>query len=200
MPALGATDYSAQIIWIGVVTQRQTVELQTEERSLIDLEWNGVCGGAHSGRTRLSDVRVSQQHAKGTEIANVRQLSIVSQEDIDKISAGMSLPQFDPSWLGANLVVSGLPDFSHLPPSSRLQAANGTTLIVDMQNHPCHQIGKTIDLDFPGKGREFTHHAKGRRGITAWVERPGQLNLGDMLKLHCPKQRSWQPNENVDLI
>ena len=71
MPALGATDYSAQIIWIGVVTQRQTVELQTEERSLIDLEWNGVYGGAHSGRTRLSDVRVSQQHAKGTEIANV---------------------------------------------------------------------------------------------------------------------------------
>ena len=117
MPALGATDYLAQIIWIGVVTQRHTVEVKTEERSLIDLDWNGVRGGAHIGRTRLSDVRVSQQHAKGTEIANVRQLSIVSQEDIDKISAGMSLSQFDPSWLGANLVVSGLPDFSHLPPS-----------------------------------------------------------------------------------
>ena len=69
-----------------------------------------------------------------------------------------------------------------------------------MQNHPCHQIGKTIDLDLPGKGQEFTHHAKGRRGITAWVERPGQLNLGDMLKLHCPKQRSCQPNEDVELI
>ena len=194
MTALVATEYSAQIVWLGVVTQRKSVELQTEARSFIKIDWNGVLGSAHSGRTRLSDVRVSQQHDKGTEISNVRQLSIVSQEDIEQISAGMCMAQFDPSWLGANLVVSGLPDFSHLPPSSRLQSANGTTLIVDMQNHPCHQIGKTIDLDFPGKGRDFTHHAKGRRGITAWVERPGQLNLGDTLKLHCPEQRKWQPS------
>jgi MOSC domain-containing protein YiiM len=194
MTALVATEYSAQIVWLGVVTQRRSVELQTEARSFIKIDWNGVLGSAHSGRTRFSDVRVSQQHDKGTEISNVRQLSIVSQEDIEQISAGMCMGQFDPSWLGANLVVSGLPDFSHLPPSSRLQSANGTTLIVDMQNHPCHQIGKTIDLDFPGKGRDFTHHAKGRRGITAWVERPGQLNLGDTLKLHCPEQRNWQPS------
>jgi MOSC domain-containing protein YiiM len=194
MTALVATEYSAQIVWLGVITQRKSVELQTEARSFIKIDWNGVLGSSHSGRTRFSDVRVSQQHDKGTEISNVRQLSIVSQEDIEQISAGMCMGQFDPSWLGANLVVSGLPDFSHLPPSSRLQSANGTTLIVDMQNHPCHQIGKTIDLDFPGKGRDFTHHAKGRRGITAWVERPGQLNLGDTLKLHCPEQRNWQPN------
>jgi MOSC domain-containing protein YiiM len=194
MTALVATEYSAQIVWLGVITQRKSVELQTEARSFIKIDWNGVLGSGHSGRTRFSDVRVSQQHDKGTEISNVRQLSIVSQEDIEQISAGMCMGQFDPSWLGANLVVSGLPDFSHLPPSSRLQSANGTTLIVDMQNHPCHQIGKTIDLDFPGKGRDFTHHAKGRRGITAWVERPGQLNLGDTLKLHCLEQRNWQPN------
>jgi MOSC domain-containing protein YiiM len=194
MTALVATEYSAQIVWLGVITQRKSVELQTEARSFIKIDWNGVLGSGHSGRTRFSDVRVSQQHDKGTEISNVRQLSIVSQEDIEQISAGMCMGQFDPSWLGANLVVSGLPDFSHLPPSSRLQSANGTTLIVDMQNHPCHQIGKTIDLDFPGKGRDFTHHAKGRRGITAWVERPGQLNLGDTLKLHCPEQRNWQPS------
>jgi len=142
MTALVATEYSAQIVWLGVVTQRKSVELQTEARSFIKIDWNGVLGSAHSGRTRLSDVRVSQQHDKGTEISNVRQLSIVSQEDIEQISAGMCMAQFDPSWLGANLVVSGLPDFSHLPPSSRLQSANGTTLIVDMQNHPCHQIAR----------------------------------------------------------
>ena len=150
MTALVATEYSAQIVWLGVITQRKSVELQTEARSFIKIDWNGVLGSGHSGRTRFSDVRVSQQHDKGTEISNVRQLSIVSQEDIEQISVGMCMGQFDPSWLGANLVVSGLPDFSHLPPSSRLQSANGTTLIVDMQNHPCHQIGKTIDLDFPG--------------------------------------------------
>jgi MOSC domain-containing protein YiiM len=113
MTALVATEYSAQIVWLGVITQRKSVELQTEARSFIKIDWNGVLGSAHSGRTRFSDVRVSQQHDKGTEISNVRQLSIVSQEDIEQISAGMCMAQFDPSWLGANLVVSGLPD-SHI--------------------------------------------------------------------------------------
>jgi len=37
MTALVATEYSAQIVWLGVVTQRKSVELQTEARSFIKL-------------------------------------------------------------------------------------------------------------------------------------------------------------------
>jgi hypothetical protein len=46
MTALVATEYSAQIVWLGVITQRKSVELQTEARSFIKIDWNGVLGSA----------------------------------------------------------------------------------------------------------------------------------------------------------
>ena len=200
MPALVATDVFIQITWVGVVTARHTTEIETESRAKIDLDWDGVIGGAYNSRIRGSDSRVLQQHRPNTKIANVRQLSIVSKEDIDHIAHAMGIPQFNPEWLGANLVVAGCRDFSYIPPSSRLQADNGTTLIVDMQNYPCHQIGVTIERDLPGHGKSFKQHAKGRRGVTAWVERPGQLALGDKMRLHRPEQRAWQPDGQARLL
>ncbi|MEO0358297.1 MAG: MOSC domain-containing protein [Pseudomonadota bacterium] len=194
MPALIKTDQMCTITWLGAVTHRAALEIETDQRpDGLTFGWDGVPDGAHSGRTRASDSRVLQQHAKGTEIANVRQVTLVSQDDLDHIAAALGLPTCDPAWLGANIVVQGLVDFSHIPPSSRLQADNGTTLIVDMQNFPCHQVGKTIERDAPGYGVKFKDVAKGRRGVTAWVERPGHVAVGDQLSLHVPSQRAWQP-------
>ena len=130
----------------------------------------------------------------------MRQLSIVSREEIDQIARAMKIPKFNPEWVGANIVLSGCPDFLHIPPSSRLQATNGTTLVVDMQNYPCHQIGITIERDLPRLGKSFKQYAKGRRGVTVWVERPGQLTLGDQLRLHCPEQSVWLPDGQSHLI
>lgn len=191
MPALAPTEYTCEIVWLGCVTERKSLEVDTEVREDLSVDWDGVDGGAHSGRTRKSDSRVKSQHAMGTDIANVRQISIVSQEEIDQISAYLKIDDFDPAWLGANIVVKGLSDFSHVPPSSRLQAANKTTLIIDMQNQPCTQISKTIERDKPGHGKAFKDAAKGKRGVTAWVERPGLLRIGDSLRLHTPTQRAW---------
>jgi hypothetical protein len=60
-----------------------------------------------------------------------------------------------------------------------------------MQNRPCRFPAKTIDDAHPGKGKRFREVAEGLRGVTAWVERPGALRLGDVLKLHVPDQRAW---------
>ncbi len=192
MPALIPTDHFCDITWLGALKPRTTAEVDGFAVDALDLDWDGPVSAPHSGRQRASDSRVLGQHSRGTPIANVRQLSIVSQEEIDQIAADLGLVDFNPAWLGATIVVKGLKDFSHIPPSSRLQADNKTTLIVDMQNFPCHQIGKTIERDRPGKGKSFKDKAKGKRGVTAWVERPGQLALGDRLRLHVPTQRAWQ--------
>ncbi|MEM6307571.1 MAG: sulfurase, partial [Pseudomonadota bacterium] len=168
MPALIPTDYYCTITWLGAVMQRWRLEIETDlQTDALDIGWDGVPNAAHSGRTRMSDSRVLGQHVRGTEIANVRQLTIVAREDLDHIAQAMGLDTCDPAWLGANIVVTGLPDFSYVPPSSRLQADNGTTLIVDMQNRPCVQVGKTIEQDHPGKGAGFKPAARGRRGVTA---------------------------------
>ncbi|HKK85364.1 MAG TPA: sulfurase, partial [Roseovarius sp.] len=85
----------------------------------------------------------------------------------------------------------GIPDFTHVPPSSRLQTEAGTTLVVDMENRPCHLPAKVIDEDAPGFGKAFKSASQGRRGVTAWVEREGGLRLGDVMRLHIPDQPVW---------
>ena len=94
--------------------------------------------------------------------------------------------------VGATLVVIGIPDLSHLPPSARLQGEGGATIVVDMQNRPCNLPAREIEAEAPGHGKAFKSAAKGRRGVTAWVERPGVLTLGDRLRLHVPDQRAWR--------
>jgi len=37
--------------------------------------------------------------------------------------------------------------------------------------------------------------AKGRRGVTAWVEREGRLAVGDALRLHIPDQPAWSGHD-----
>ena len=191
MPALKKTDLFARVTWLGTVTDPQRTALLGEALERIELDWAGIPGSMHAGRTRPSCSRVTSQHKKGTEIANVRQLSIVSVEDLALIAADMGVEAIDPARLGASLVVGGLENFTHLPPSSRLQAPSGATLVVDMQNHPCQFPAKSLEVVHPGQGKGFKAAAAGRRGVTAWVERPGAIALGDTLQLHIPDQPVW---------
>lgn len=193
MPALKPTDHHATITWLGHMTERTEPAVGGVAVDALDLGFEGMTGVPYAGRTRSSCSRVVAQHPKGTEIANTRQLSIVSAEELARIARVIGLEALDPAWLGASVVVEGIADFSHAPPSSRLQAENGTTLVIDMQNRPCHQPGLTIDRAHPGHGKAFKAAARGLRGVTAWVERPGQLRPGDRLRLHIPDQRAWRP-------
>lgn len=191
MPALKSTDYFATITWLGTVPQGDGLRAVRARDMTVD--WDGPAGEKHRGRTRPSCSRVTSQHKRGIDIANVRQLSVVSQEELDAIAGDMGLAEIQPEWLGATMVIQGIADFSFVPPSSRLQAENGTTLIIDMNNRPCIFPAQEIDVDQPGFGPKFKTAANGRRGVTAWVERPGTLGMGDKLRLHIPDQRLWAP-------
>jgi len=190
MPALKPTDYTGRITWIGRVSDR-AASLAAEPLGHVAVSYAGIAGEEHAGLTRPSCSRVVAQYPKGTEIRNVRQFSVLSVEDLAAIAAKMGVERIDPAWVGASLVVEGIPDFTHLPPSSRLQGPDGMTLVVDMENRPCHLPAKVIDAHLPGVGGRFKAAAKGRRGVTAWVEREGVLQLGEMLRLHIPDQPVW---------
>lgn len=196
MPALAPTEYVAEIISLGVVPDTET-SLRSEPRTSVHVTFDGFEGEDHSGRTRPSCVRVKSQHPKGTEIANVRQLSVVSQEELDLIAAECGLDTIDPIWLGASLVVKGIPDFTHVPPSSRLQGPDGVTLTIDMENRPCVLPGREMEKDQPGHGTRFKAAAENRRGVTAWVERPGNLQIGEQLRLHVPDQPEWSAPRKI---
>lgn len=192
MPALVATDHYGIITWLGRVTDRVQA-LASVPVPELNATFAGPDGEAHAGLTRPSCSRVLAQYPRGTEIRNTRQFSILGAEELAVIAADMGIAALDPALVGANMVIAGLPDFSHLPPSSRLQSARGATLVVDMQNHPCQLPAPGIDAVFPGSGRTFKSAARGRRGLTAWVEREGALHVGDRVRLHIPGQRPWAP-------
>jgi len=190
MPALIPTDFTARITWLGRVDDR-AASLRASGLSEVMATYAGVDGEEHAGLTRPSCSRVVAQYPKGTEIRNVRQFSVLSSEELAAIAQDMGVERLDPAWVGASLVLEGIPDFTHVPPSSRLQSAEGTTLVVDMENRPCHLPAKVIDEDAPGFGKAFKTAAQGRRGITAWVEREGILRVGDVMRLHIPDQPVW---------
>lgn len=192
MPALIPTDHTARIVWLGRVPHRDRRPVDGEGVADMPLDFGGMVGEHHAGTTRPSCGRVTAQHPKGTEIANVRQLSIVSVEEMDAIAAEMGLDGLDPAWLGASILIEGIGDFTHVPPSSRLQGPDGATLVVDMENEPCQLPAMKIEEELGEAGRRFKPAAEGRRGVTAWVERPGTLHEGDILRLHVPGQRTWR--------
>ncbi len=196
MPALRQTRFTATITWLGRVPNREA-SLRAEPLAQADLTYAGIAGEHHGGETRPSCVRVRDLYGCGTEIRNVRQFSILSEEELAQIATHMGVDQMNPAWAGVSMVVRGIPDFTHVPPSSRLQNADGTTLTIDMENRPCHLPAKVIEEDAPGKGAHFKAAALGRRGVTAWVERPGPLRVGDTLSLFIPDQPGWQHRDTA---
>ena len=192
MAGLQETAHSATVTWLGLVP-RDGGSLRSEPRDALELIFGGVAGEQHEGARRPSCSRVTMLHPKGTEITNTRQLSVLCADELDGIAETMGLASLDPALLGATIVLRGIPDFSHVPPGSRLQAPSGATVTVDVENGPCLWPAKEIETEAPGFGKVFKPAATDRRGITAWVERPGRLAIGDAMALFVPHQRAWAP-------
>ena len=141
---------------------------------------------------------------------NERQVSILSLEDMAEIADNLGVSKIEPGWIGANLVLEGIPDLSFLPPRTLLFFDGGVTLRVDGYNAPCRLAGGEIarhlgahrtggallpeDTELASRGRDFdwtrTDMALAfkdaghmRRGLVAWVEREGAIKPGESVKV-----------------
>ena len=173
-----------------VLVGRDTVSLVTTRETTIEITMEGVGGDKHAGITRLSDSR-TPWFTRGTVIRNSRQVSLVAAEDLERIAAALELPVIEPEWLGANLVLRDIPDFSHLPPGSRLFFPDAAVLVVTEQNFPCIQPGRVIQEQYPDATRfaqQFPKAALHLRGIVACVERPGTIRAGDTVRVDVIEQ------------
>lgn len=193
MQTLIETACCGKVVWLGHVPRGKD-SLRANAVSKLALDFDGDAGARHEGRERPSCSRVTNLYPeRGTRIRNVRQLTILSAEEMKQIANDIDLDELDPGLLGASVVLHGIPDFSHVPPSSRLQGPTGVTVTVDLENRPCVLPGREIEAEKPGHGKRFKKAAEGRRGVTAWVERPGEIGIGDNLKLFVPDQQPWSP-------
>jgi MOSC domain-containing protein YiiM len=164
------------------------------EKSRVDqlkLSFEGILGDCHSGLVRKADVRTIRQYPRDTPIRNVRQLTLLSVEELAQIAKIMAIPDVRPEWVGANMVTAGIPDLTLLPPSSRMQFPSGATIVVDMENEPCRYPAEIIEKHNPEQKMGFVKAAKHKRGVTAWVEREGDVGLGDEIVIWIPPQRLY---------
>lgn len=167
-------------------------DFPTEEVASLAMGFDGVEGDYHAGPTRKSGGR-EPWYPRGTEIRNERQISIVAADELAVAAAQMGIDRIEPGWIGANLVIEGIPLLSMLPPRTQLFFEGGVTLRIDGDNGPCRIAGASIAGNFPEMDETslalgFVKAAKRRRGVVAWVEKPGVIASGEAVTAHVWEQ------------
>jgi hypothetical protein len=165
----------------------------------------GVRGDRHAGLRRFADVREKELRSfgfwKGTEIANQRQYSAVSLDDVQDIGVALGLPDPIPyGCLGENLVLSGIPNLSALPSGTMLFFRKGdvprtAVLTVWRENTPCPGPGEVLQTHFPevlDLAKRFSKEAVGRRGVVGSVYVSGEIAEGDSVLVKVPHQRFYE--------
>ncbi len=177
----------------GVLVSLEPGSVQSLRRSEVGVTWEGLEGDHHAGLTLRSGGR-SKHYPRGAEIRNTRQISLVSVEELEQIADAMGLPKLLPEWLGANLLVSGIPHLSRLPPGTRLYCSQEAAFVVDAENLPCRGPGEVIQAHYPDLKDlvgAFPRAAMGLRGLVGWVERPGRIAEGDLIWADLPETRDY---------
>jgi MOSC domain-containing protein YiiM len=158
----------------------------------LHLSLEGVVGDSqHFGFTRKAGGR-EPWHARGTPIANDRQVSVVCPAELQMVAMRMEIPAIEPGWIGANIVISGVERLSFLPRGTRLMFPSGATLFVTEQNGPCRFAGAAIARHVPGRaGLDllFPKVAQGLRGFVAMVERAGAIKPGEKAEIMLPAKQ-----------
>ncbi|RWO86227.1 MOSC domain-containing protein [Mesorhizobium sp.] len=165
-----------------------------ESRAVDELRlgFDGIDGDFHVGATRRSGGR-EPWYPRGTEIRNERQLSIVAADELAIVAGRMAIAEIKPEWIGANLLIEGLPHLSMLPSGTLLFFKGGVTVKVDAQNGPCRIAGRSVAENAGMADREagallFPKAAKRLRGLVAWVEKPGRITAGEEISVRVPEQ------------
>ncbi|RUZ78057.1 MOSC domain-containing protein [Mesorhizobium sp. M7A.F.Ca.US.006.01.1.1] len=169
---------------------------QTRPVDELQFGFDGISGDFHAGPTRRSGGR-EPWYPRGTEMRNERQLSIVAADELAVAAERMGLAAIKPEWIGANLVIEGVPNLSMLPAGTLLFFKGGVTIKVDAQNGPCRIAGRSIAenagmADVEAGALLFPKVAKRLRGVVAWVEKPGTVMAGEEISVRVPEQWIYQ--------
>ncbi|TIT21873.1 MAG: MOSC domain-containing protein [Mesorhizobium sp.] len=165
---------------------------ETRAVDTLQLGFDGIEGDFHAGTTRRSGGR-EPWYPRGTEMRNERQLSIVAADELAIVAERMGIAEIKPEWIGANLLIEGLPHLSMLPSGSLLFFKGGATVKIDAQNGPCRIAGRPVAekagmADHEAGALLFPKAAKRSRGLVAWVEKPGTIAAGEEISVRVPEQ------------
>ncbi len=179
---------AARVVALFATTDPQ--DFETSPVEALSLGFEGVAGDRHGGFTRRSGGR-EPWYPRGTEIRNERQLSLLAPDDLTAVAAEMGIPDLRPEWIGGNMLISGIPKFTMLPPRTCLFFSGGVTIRIDGLNLPCRSSGRAIAKRYPDMDNidlAFVRAARWRRGLVGWVEKPGVVRAGEAVEARVPEQ------------
>lgn len=170
--------------------------LMKDARNEIEFALDGIVGDRHQSFVRDTWDSGDKQ-SPGVVRRNERHWSAVSTEELADISQAMDLKEpLQPSTLGANLCISGVPELSRLYKGSVLKFPSGAELLVEEYNPACRDMGEYISETYTTKEgiaptpTSFLTAAKLTRGIVGVVEVAGKVSVGDEVEVtlyHPPK-------------
>jgi len=152
----------------------------------LELDWGGPIGDRHHGELMASDTRQSRVFPRGTTIRNHRQLSLVDLSELAQIATALGIPRIDPGVIADNICTEGIENLTDLPRMTRLAFPSGAVLMLGGPNAPCTIAGDMVARTYGSRVEAFPKAAIGRRGVTAWVERPGLVKPSDAITVLPP--------------
>ncbi len=174
---------SARVVATHVWPADQQVPVPCEE---LVLDWGGPVGDRHHGELMLSDVRQADVFARGTQIRNHRQISLVDAAELAVIAAALDIEQLEPGLIADNICTQGIPELTTLPRMTRMVFDSGAVIMLGGENLPCTIAGAMVSAVHGTRPAAFPKAAMRRRGVTGWVERPGVVRAGDGISLVIP--------------
>jgi hypothetical protein len=166
----------------------------------IEYGLDGPGGDRHRGFTRAlgghdgAYARTSKLR-KGAPILNWRAWSALSLEELAETERALDV-EIPPGCLLENMIISGIPHFSKLAPTTRLvflerrhrDQNTQAMLAVWEENTPCAVVGARLaeHHNQPRLKQQFVREARNRRGVVGLVLAPGLVENGDVVSVYSP--------------
>lgn len=169
----------------------------TTATETLTLDHAGIVGDRHSGPQRRAGPR-ERWLPRGASLRNDRQVSALCPAELAEIARRLGLTELPPEWIGGNLLIEGLPEFSRIAPGSRLAFGGGwcgegtfggsAVLRVEGYNFPCRLAGAGIAAASgeAGHASAFVKAALSLRGLVLSVDLAGTIAPGDRVVVIAP--------------
>lgn len=152
------------------------------------LDFNGVRFDRHYGQTSFADIRTPHA-SKRSEILNLRQITIVSEEELNLIATQLKIDEVKAEDLSANLVTSGLRNLTQLRFGTLLKFEGGCMIMTTGENQPCQGPAENIAETEKEERieKEFLKNALKLRGLTGIVFKAGVIKPEMEFEVITPK-------------
>jgi MOSC domain-containing protein len=155
----------------------------------LTLTFAGIVSDRHCGPTRTAGAR-EPAFRRGTLLANLRQVSLVSMEELNIMASRMGLQRLDPGWLAANIAIEGAGPITQIPRGTVLRFPSGASLYISDLNSPCRAAANLIRRCAGApecRTSKFVWHSMGRRGLVAFVYVEGDVYARDPIEFLFPQ-------------